>query len=62
MDALAGLQIDDFDGIVAQGGYEQALIVEIYRQVVDSSLDAGQSDGSDLPQRLTLLRAGQESP
>jgi len=29
--------------------------------VVDSSLDAGQGDGSDLPQGLTLPRAGQRT-
>jgi hypothetical protein len=40
----AGLEIQDFQCIVAQGGDEKSLALEIHCQVVNPPLDMGERD------------------
>jgi hypothetical protein len=43
-DSLAGLQIDHFYSIIAQGGREETLTLDIHTEVTHASIDVWQGD------------------
>ena len=53
--SLAGLQVDHFGGVIAQGGHEQTLALHIDAEVIHPSIDARERDAGFQRQRRGIL-------